>query len=276
MSFLEYKLELSTTNPLEIEILSAELFALGCDSLVDEGKCLKVYFAESLFNEQLTESLEELSGRYGFKLSHLLLEDKNWNEEWEKEFKPVVVEGVCYVRAPFHPEDPSVVNLVIEPKMSFGTGHHETTWLMLSEMSNLIFMNKHVLDMGSGTGVLAIFAAKQGANLADAIDIDPWAYENCIENIARNQTPQVKPFLGDASLLGNVQYDIILANINRNILLKDMKIYSSILKDGGSLLVSGFFYYEVDLIQEEANKYQLVMQSWKSKNDWAVAVFIKE
>lgn len=276
MPFYEYKLEFTSINLIEIEILSAELFELGCDSIVDQGKILLVYFQDNLLTNEVIDSLNELALRYSFQISHYLMEDKNWNEEWEKDFKPVLVDGVCILRAPFHPADPSVLNLIIEPKMSFGTGHHETTWLMLSEMAKLDFQKKNVLDMGSGTGVLAIFAAKKGAEHIDAIDIDPWAYENCIENRDRNQTPQVIPSLGDASLLGNVKYDIILANINRNILLRDMNIYSSVLLSGGVLMMSGFFSYELEMIQQEAAKNQLSIRSWNSKNDWTVAVFVKD
>jgi ribosomal protein L11 methyltransferase len=276
MQYYEYTLTWADLNSADIEILSAELFALGCESAVEQGKSMQVYFPENLVDAVLQENLSRIANQFSVSISQLLLEDKNWNAEWEKDFQPVLVDGVCVVRAPFHPEISELINIVIEPKMSFGTGHHETTWLMLSEMASLNFEGKEVLDMGSGTGVLAIYAAKKGAVSVDAIDIDAWAYENCIENIERNHSPQVRTWMGGAELLGKNHYDIILANINRNILLKDIKLYTSVLKPGGFLMMSGFFQYELDLIQHEAAGCKLNFKTWQSRNDWAVVVFTKE
>ncbi|MDR2123352.1 MAG: 50S ribosomal protein L11 methyltransferase [Flavobacteriaceae bacterium] len=194
--------------------------------------------------------------------------DINWNEEWEKNFSPVLVENQIYIHTDFHPERKEIpYQIVIEPKMSFGTGHHETTYNMLHAMLSMDFQGKDVLDMGCGTGVLGIFAKMRGANYVEAIDIDDWSYNNALENAEKNKiTLQIKS--GDADLLGNRSFNIILANINKNILLKDMKTYAENLTPDGQLLLSGIYEHDFNDIIAEAGKYGLkFVQKW-SKSNW--------
>jgi len=276
MNYYEITIPVKNLDQTDIEILSAVIFSMGCESIVDQVTSLLVYIEEDLYTEDFKEQLKELSGRYGLHTEAVQIEDRNWNEEWEKDFQPVQVEDKCMVRAPFHPKLESVqVDIVIEPKMSFGTGHHETTWLVLYKMSQLDFVGKKVLDMGSGTGVLAIYAIKLGAVSADAIDIDTWAYENCKENAATNETPEVNPLLGDASLLTNQQYDIILANINRNILVQDMHLYVQVMNPSAKLIVSGFFSNDMSVVQQQAEASGLIFQSHLLKNNWTMMEFVK-
>lgn len=277
MNYYEITIPVKNLDQSDIEILSAVLFSLGCDSIVDQVTSLQAYLEENLLTQDFKEQMNELSGRYGIHPEIELIEDRNWNEEWEKDFKPVQVENKCMVRAPFHPKDEAVeIDIVIEPKMSFGTGHHETTWLVLKKMSQLDFKGKMVLDMGSGTGVLAIYAVKMGAVSADAIDIDTWAFENCKENISMNGTPEVQAILGDAELLTTQRYDIILANINRNILVRDMNRYVQVMNPSATLIVSGFFSNDMAVVQQQAEASGLSFKSHLLKNNWTMMEFAKQ
>lgn len=203
------------------------------------------------------------------------IEQVNWNSEWEKNFKPIQVEDKVSIRAPFHPKTDLPYEIVIEPKMSFGTGHHETTYAMLQQLLNLELVNKSVLDMGCGTGILAIFAEMKGAKPIDAIDIDAWCYENSLENIKRNNCSNISVYKGDASLLANKKYDVIIANINRNILLNDIGTYSQSLNEKGILLLSGFYKEDIQTIDEEALKYSLKKEIVLEKNKWVSIKYLK-
>jgi ribosomal protein L11 methyltransferase len=192
----------------------------------------------------------------------------NWNEEWEKNFEPIQVDDLVSIRAPFH-ENPNLkYDIVIEPKMSFGTGHHETTHMMVRHLLQLDLENKKVLDMGCGTGILAIFAEMKGAKPLDAIDIDNWCYENSIENVTRNNCENISVYEGDATLLVDKKYDVIIANINRNILLMDMKVYTNCLEAGGILLLSGFYEQDIPVIDAEVIKYGLKLEKFIQRNNW--------
>ncbi|MCF8294670.1 MAG: 50S ribosomal protein L11 methyltransferase [Bacteroidales bacterium] len=276
MKYCEITLPVKNLDQADIEIFSAVLFSLGAESIVDHVTSLQAYVPEDSFTLDFREQLHELVHRYQMSYEWQWLEEKNWNAEWEKDFEPVQVEDICMVRAPFHPKIPSVkYDIIIEPKMSFGTGHHETTWLVLNQMSNVNFVGKKVLDMGSGTGVLAIFAVKLGAVHADAIDNDSWAYENCRENIDMNETPAVIPLLGDAGLLVDKKYDVVLANINRNTLIKDMPLYVGAMNPGASLLVSGFFLNDMSEVRKAAEANELKYIAHQIKNNWVVIEFQK-
>lgn len=199
----------------------------------------------------------------------------NWNEEWEKNFQPILVEDSCCVRAPFHPATDVKYDIVIEPKMSFGTGHHATTHMMIQFLLNNDFEGKRVLDMGCGTGVLAIVAEKRGAKEVDAIDIDNWCYQNSIENVERNNCSRITVYEGGAELLGEKKYDVIIANINRNILLEDIKVYSRNLEAGGELYLSGFYAADIPAIVEECEKNGLDRVGSLEREEW-VALQLKK
>jgi len=199
------------------------------------------------------------------------IEATNWNAEWEKSFDPISVDGACLIRAPFHEiQGDYKFVITIEPKMSFGTGHHATTHLIISEMLQMEWEGLDVLDMGSGTAVLAILAEKMGARDIDAIDIDEWAFENAEENAKRNDCSKIRCLLGGAELLGDKKYDIILANINRNILLRDMHLYRAVLKDGGKILFSGFYEQDVIELEKVATPLGLKIQNKRMRNEWCM------
>ena len=203
------------------------------------------------------------------------VEQTNWNAEWEKNFKPIQVDDLVSIRAPFHENPHLKYDIVIVPKMSFGTGHHETTHMMVQHLLALDLENKKVLDMGCGTGILAIFAEMKGANPVDAIDIDAWCYENSLENIARNNCSHITVFEGDSALLIDKKYDVIIANINRNILLEDMNIYANCLHENGVLLLSGFYQEDISMIDAEVSKYNLKLESFIERNNWVALKYNK-
>jgi ribosomal protein L11 methyltransferase len=204
------------------------------------------------------------------------IEAINWNEEWEKSFDPIIVDNKCLIRAPFHEVEGSFEYVInIEPKMSFGTGHHSTTHLMIGEMMNMDWKGKHVLDMGAGTAVLAILAEMMGAESSDAIDIDEWAYLNSIENLERNNCSRIKSYQGGAELLTDQVYDTILANINRNILLRDMKEYVKVLKTGGEILFSGFYVQDIPELERVGGELGLKLVLQRERNEWCLLKMIK-
>jgi ribosomal protein L11 methyltransferase len=204
------------------------------------------------------------------------LEDINWNREWESNYQPVTIAGKCHVRAPFHPPVNNVpYEIVIEPKMSFGTAHHETTQLMVEWLLELDVAGKDLLDMGCGTGILAILANKLGVRYVTGIDNDEWAWRNSLENFAINNVGEGIVFQGDAALIGSECYDVILANINRNVLLRDMKAYSSGLRQNGIILFSGFYKKDKEIITETALAAGLNIIGSRDLNDWAIMLFHK-
>jgi ribosomal protein L11 methyltransferase len=251
------------------EILVAELGMLGFESFTETPDGVSAYIQETDWTEGMLEEVQILnSEEVQFEHTREDIEQVNWNQEWEKNFDPIQVLGRVSVRAPFHENPGLEYDVVIEPKMSFGTGHHETTHLMIEHLLELDLSGKSVLDMGCGTGILAIFSEMRGASQIDAIDIDPWCYENSVENAERNACENIRVFQGDARLLVDQQYDLIIANINRNILLADMDAYVSCLRPGGTLLLSGFYLEDVDPINELAEQLGLEMTGKKVKNRW--------
>jgi ribosomal protein L11 methyltransferase len=205
-----------------------------------------------------------------------LIPDQDWNATWEASYEPVIINEFCRIRAPFHKVEGSYkYDLIIEPKMSFGTAHHETTSQIIELMLQSDFTGLNLLDMGSGTGVLAILAKKLGSATTVAIDNDEWAYRNALDNIRLNDENDIIVELGDANSLNDRQFDIILANINRNILLRDMKEYVKCLVDGGKIFFSGFYEEDLVLIAKEAERLGLKYSNHVTKNNWAAAVFVK-
>ena len=252
-----------------IDILVAELGEVGFESFTENTDGLVAYIQKDDWNASLLSDIQILqSEEVHFSYEVKEIEQVNWNEEWEKNFESIVVDNEVSIRAPFHKNPGLTYDIVIEPKMSFGTGHHETTHLMVQHLRSMNLEEKYVLDMGCGTGILAIFAEMKGAKAVDAIDIDNWCYENSIENVERNNCKVISVFEGDSSLLKPKSYDLIIANINRNILLSDMAVYAASLKENGVLLLSGFYTEDIEMINASAEKNGLVVDKKLERNNW--------
>lgn len=268
-------IELNITCSEELsDILVAELADYPFESFSTELDTLKAYIPHERMADCYNR-VEALLARYEVGEHHyILIESQNWNALWESNFPPVEVDGVVAIRAPFHEPYPDYrFDIVITPKMSFGTGHHATTYLMSRTTASRDFKGRRVLDMGSGTGVLAIIAAKCGAESVDAVDIDEWAYENCVENCRENGVAdRVTAYLGDVRQIVGKRYDAILANINRNILLSDMPHYVESLNDGGELIMSGILEGDVEAIRLRAEGLGLEFVSCELRDEWAVVV----
>jgi len=265
-------------NPSEIgrDILIAELGYVGFESFVETEEGVTAYIQKKDWQENLLKEVEILSNtEFQISFTRKEIEQVNWNEEWEKNFEPIIVDSCCSVRAPFHPKPNVEFDIVIEPKMSFGTGHHETTHMMIQHILKNEWTGKKVLDMGCGTAVLAILAEMKGAKPIDAIDIDNWCYLNSIENAERNNCKHITVYEGDASLLSGKSYDTIIANINRNILLNDMATYASCLNPGSELYLSGFYTEDLEIIKAECNKHKLQFVENLERTNWVAAKFIK-
>jgi len=264
-------------NPLQpaVEILIAELGYAGFESFVETIEGVTAYIQKDDWNKDILEDIQILNSNE-FEITYTFdeIEQTNWNEEWEKNFSPIVVDDVCAVRAPFHEKFNTKYEIVIEPKMSFGTGHHETTHMMIQHILRNDFINKSVLDMGCGTGVLAILTEMKGAKPVDAIDIDNWCYINSLENVERNDCKHITVLEGDASLLNEKHYDIIIANINRNILLNDLKSYAKSLNKNGKLFLSGFYSSDISVIEAECNRNMLKLDEKIEKNNWVALKFL--
>jgi ribosomal protein L11 methyltransferase len=258
-----------------VEILIAELGFAGFESFIETEEGVTAYIQKQDWNSAILDDIQILNSEE-FSISYTIeeIEQVNWNQEWEKNFNPIIVDDLCSVRAPFHEKPDTTFDIVIEPKMSFGTGHHETTHMMIQHILKNDFINRSVLDMGCGTGVLAILSEMKGAKPIDAIDIDNWCYLNSLENVERNNCNHISVHEGDAGLLVNKKYDIIIANINRNILLNDIKIYASCLNKNGMLFLSGFYKEDIPGLEEECNRYMLKLDEKLERNNWVSLKFI--
>ena len=273
--YLGYYFKVSPLQP-GTEILIAELGLAGFESFVENEDGVTAYIQKEEFHEGILEDIQILSSKeFEITFTSEDIKQTNWNSEWEKNFHPIIVADKCSIRAPFHEKPNTEFDIIIEPKMSFGTGHHETTHMMIQHILKTDFNGKKVLDMGCGTGVLAILAEMKGAKPIDAIDYDNWCYLNSLENVERNNCKHITVLEGDAGLLKNKTYDIIIANINRNILLQDIAIYSSSLNPGASLFLSGFYKEDIPLITEECNKFDLSHVETLERNNWVALKFKK-
>jgi len=273
--YIEYKFTVTPKEPAT-EILIAELGNVGFESFVENENGLTAYIQKENGNDALLEGIFILnSDEFSIDYTQHEVAQTNWNAAWEKNFEAIEVDGTVSIRAPFHENQNLKYDIVIEPKMSFGTGHHETTHMMVQHLLQLELENKKVLDMGCGTGILAIFAEMRGAKPTDAIDIDNWCYLNSIENVARNNCEYISIFEGDSTLLTDKKYDVIIANINRNILLMDMEIYTNCLNEKGVLLLSGFYKEDIPMIDAEVSKYQLKLEITLERNNWVALKYNK-
>lgn len=279
-----YELTFTYVSPIEAsilnDVLAAELGEIGFESFTENENGLQGYISDTIYNVEVLKEklasfpLENVEIRY----TESLVESKDWNEEWEKNyFKPIRIDKDCIIRASFHEDEPGYAyTIIIDPKMAFGTGNHETTYLMISEMLKLDLNGKELLDMGCGTAVLAILARMKGATRVVAIDIDQWAYDNALENIRLNHTDEIQVALGGAEQIpATGQFDLVFANINRNILLADIRHYNACMKPGALLYMSGFYVQDIPAIEEECNRNGLALLSHTEKNNW-VAVKVQK
>lgn len=274
MDYIELNFTVTPKDPWS-DILITELAELGFDSFSETETGFCAYIPEHLYSEKRVENMAQAAD-VQLSFQKKVIPSQNWNEKWEKSFEPVIVSDKCCIRAPFHQISRQVLyDVVIEPKMSFGTGHHETTALMIESMLSVDFKNKAVLDMGCGTGVLAILASKMGAEKIVAVDIDDWAYNNTLENIQANKIANIHTLQGDVNSVKE-EFNIIVANINRNILLADLKKYCKLLSSSGLLIMSGFFNSDLEDITKEAETAGLEGESKRVKNNWAAAAFRKK
>ena len=273
MDYIELQITLKPHTAELSELLAAELGELGYESFADTESGLNAYIPVKLYQESAVKVVfHNYKHIAGISCKPQFIPEQNWNAVWESNFSPLVIDGICTIRAPFHKSLPkTAMNIVMEPKMAFGTGHHDTTYLMAEALLHFPVKNLQVLDMGCGTGILAMIAAKRSAKkFVDAIDIDVWAKNSTLENARRNRVAQkIRAVLGDASLIQKGKYDLILANINRNILLADMGTYAMGLKPGGTLMLSGIFTTDVPDILAEARRHGLHLVAEKSHNNWA-------
>jgi ribosomal protein L11 methyltransferase len=269
MNYIQYTFQVKPPEPGS-DILTALLADLGFESFNQNDTGFDAYIQEDQDNEALVKDLT--FNDFTFSYQRIVIPKTNWNEEWEKNFSPVYVDDLVCIRAHFH-DTPTQVkqDIIITPKMSFGTGHHDTTWLVSKTMFDMDFNHKQVLDMGCGTGVLAILAKKLGATEIIGIDIDDWSIENSIENAEINHCKEIVFKKGDASLLpSNQTFDIIIANINKNVLKNDIAKYYQCLKNDGTLLLSGFFTTDIDELVQLASSLGYQLEKTFDKNGWAV------
>jgi ribosomal protein L11 methyltransferase len=273
MNYFVYRFSCEPVKPTT-EILTAQLAGLGFESFIDTEQGTDAYVpADSESESEVKALIETLEGTVSYRREEI--PEQNWNAQWEADYDPVCVEKKFRVRAPFHQIDASFEHdILIQPQMSFGTGHHETTWLMLNEMDTIEWEGRSLLDAGSGTGVLAISARKLGADRILAYDIEEWAYQNTIENIALNKM-EFQVLKGDVSVIGQSTFGVVLANINKNVLLNDIPHFAKALEPKGYLFLSGFFKTDVDDLVAFAERHQLAKVAVQTKNDWALIKLVK-
>jgi len=275
MEYIEIKL--SGLSGDTGEILAAEMCELGFESFSEEtGGVMSAFIPSDTFDMMKTANfLENRASASGFRYTVERIAEQNWNAVWESAYQPVKI-GSCFIRAPFHEPDPEAeIDLVIEPKMSFGTAHHETTRLMIKALLKISFEGSSVLDMGTGTGVLGIIAAKLGAQQVVAIDNDEWSFLNARENADRNNVTEITVIQGESGDIPAGKYNYILANINRNVLLSDIPVYTGFLADDGVLVISGFYKEDMDVINKVTVASGLIQKESEILNHWAAVTYKK-
>jgi ribosomal protein L11 methyltransferase len=270
MDYLELRIDV--TGEERRDIILCKLLGEGFESFVEAEGVLLAYIPSHLFVKEIVEPMLEA---FQVTFKYTLVPERNWNEDWEKHYDPVLIRDKCFVRAPFHDPFPGIqYEIIIEPKMSFGTAHHETTSLMIELMLETDFLGRKVLDMGCGTGILAILADKLGAATVIAVDNDKWCYENALENITRNNSKNISVIPGDIGSLDDRVFDMILANINRNVLLEQIGAYSGMIVKGG-LILSGFYEDDIPVIRDTAEKNGFRLLKSLARNDWTALKFGK-
>lgn len=278
-NYYKVRFDLNPCTETETDVLAALLCDAGFESFEPDCKGVSAYIRQELYEPSaVNDAIAAYPFSSSIKVTEELIEGQDWNSEWEKHyFKPIVFEDMCVVHSSFHTDYPKAeYDIVIDPKMAFGTGHHETTSLMIRRILSTDMRGKNVLDMGTGTGILAILSAMRGAGNVVGVEIDPPAYENAKENVAVNGEERIDIRLGGVDAVKEVEYfDYVLANINRNIILADIGSYAKALKSGGTMLLSGFYIHDVDMIVEAAGKYGLQKLSVLSQKDWANLMLIK-
>lgn len=281
MKYFEVTFSVNPCNETVTDILSALTAEVGFESFVECEGGMQAYVQQSLFDEDALKSIIADFPIPETEITYTITEpeDKDWNEEWEKNFfQPIVIEDRCVIHSTFHKDYPKAeYDIVINPQMAFGTGHHETTSSILGEMLDADLKGKSVLDMGCGTSILAILASMRGADHVTAIDIDDWCVNNSKDNIALNNINNITVKLGDASLLeGRKPFDVIIANINRNILLNDMAAYTACMHKGSEIYMSGFYIQDIDAIRSKGESLGLKFVHYREKNNWAAVKLIME
>jgi ribosomal protein L11 methyltransferase len=278
MDYIEVIFTCVPNNEIVNSVLSATLLEIGYESFVENEDGTTAYIQGEVFDrEKLDEIVHDFPVNAEITYAYKTIEERNWNEEWEKNyFQPLIIDNKCMIQSTFHNMPTRYeYNIYVDPKMAFGTGHHQTTELMIREILKNDLEGKSLLDMGTGTAILAILASMRGADPITAIDIDEWAYNNAIENLHLNKIENVVVKTGGAELLGDAAYDIILANINRNILLNDIHLYASVLNPGGYLYMSGFYVEDIDVITEECKRSGLTFCCNTEKDHWAAVKYQK-
>ncbi len=274
MNYVALKFKLEPIKPT-YEILIAELAQFNFDSFQETKDGINAFILEENYSDEILNQISILYKEgISFSYEKEMIKRENWNTNWENNFQPINVENQCLVRAPFHKKQQTEYDIIIVPKMSFGTGHHETTYLMIILLLSMD-ISGCVLDMGCGTGILAILTEKMGAQSVDAIDIDDWAYVNTLENIEKNKCSNIAVKKGDVHLLKDKKYQTIVANINRNVLLNDIPIYTKHLNENGYLLLSGFFITDEEVIKQICEKNGLKLIQSLEKNNWSALKFVR-
>lgn len=278
MKYLKIHFTCNPNTEVVTEVLTYEIAGIGFESFVNSPDGMDAYIPKHLFSAEELDHLL-LTFYIDAKIDYTVeeQEDKNWNEEWERNyFQPIVIDDRCIIHSSFHrPEGEYEYRILIDPKMAFGTGHHQTTGLILHEILCMDVKNKSVLDMGCGTAVLAILARMRGAHTVLGIDNDEWAYNNAKENVQLNDTSDIRVQLGGSELLGNETFDVIFANINRNILLRDIPSYSEVLNPDGTIILSGFYTDDVHTIQSKCEECGLSFSHTTEKDNWAAVTCTK-
>jgi ribosomal protein L11 methyltransferase len=276
MIYTQISFKLTPDSQENREILIALLADIDFESFDENEESVMGYIPGESAN---LDEIREITALLPFSVAieDETIPDQNWNEVWEKNyFKPLLIGGRCLVRAPFHTDfEPAEFELVIEPKMAFGTGNHETTTLVAEQILDMNLTDRTVLDMGCGTGILGMLASLKGARSVVAIDIDSWSFESTVENARLNNIFNLEAKLGDAGLLGNETFEIIFANIHKNVIINDLPIYESVLQSGGKLYLSGFYTHDMPDVKAKAESLGLLETGYHEKNNWVVYSFEK-
>lgn len=272
--YIETRIDLAPCDEVATELLADALCEVGYESFVPDENGLTAYIRQELADEgAVTAAVKALpGGEREIKVTHTFVEGRDWNSEWEKNyFQPIVVDNRCVIHSSFHTDFPQCpYDIVIDPKMAFGTGHHATTSLIIACLLDAELQGKSMIDMGTGTGILSILAAMRGASPVTAIEIDPMAHVNAVENVETNGHPEINVLLGDAALLQGLEpVELFVANINRNVIIGDIDAYSKVLQPGGCMLLSGFYEEDVPVVESAAASYGLVADGVTVRDRWA-------